>query len=61
MAVDAFNSVGGYTVGIPPRPLIDTNGNLTLPVGVQNATNISTPLGATGSINIYNSFYFHFF
>lgn len=31
MAVDPFNSVGGYTVGIPPVPIIDTNGNLTVP------------------------------
>ena len=31
MAVDPFNSVGGYTVGIPPVPLFDENGNLTVP------------------------------
>lgn len=31
MAVDSFNSVGGYTVGIPPVPIIDENGNLTVP------------------------------
>ncbi len=31
MAVDPFNSVGGYTVGIPPVPIIDENGNLTVP------------------------------
>jgi len=31
MAVDPFNSVGGYTVGIPPIPLFDENGNLTVP------------------------------
>lgn len=30
MAVDPFNSVGGYTVGIPPIPIIDENGNLTV-------------------------------
>lgn len=30
MAVDPFNSVGGYTVGIPPIPIIDANGNLTV-------------------------------
>ena len=29
--IDPFNSVGGYTVGIPPVPFIDTNGNLTVP------------------------------
>jgi hypothetical protein len=32
----------------------DDNGNLTLPVGAGNNTNISTPLGVTGTINIYN-------
>lgn len=31
MAADPFNSVGGYTVGIPPVPIIDENGNLTVP------------------------------
>lgn len=30
MAVDPFNSVGGYTVGIPPTPIIDAEGNLTV-------------------------------
>ena len=27
MAVDKFNSFGGYSVGIPPVPVIDANGN----------------------------------
>ena len=44
MAVDPFNSVGGYTVGIPPIPIIDANGNLTVPKanlgGVTVANNI---------------------
>lgn len=31
MAVDPFNSVGGYTVGIPPITIIDENGNLNVP------------------------------
>lgn len=29
MAADPFNSLGGYTVGIPPVPVIDTNGNIS--------------------------------
>lgn len=29
MAAEPFNSRGGYTVGIPPVPLFDANGNLT--------------------------------
>lgn len=29
MAADPFNSLGGFTVGIPPLPVIDTNGNIT--------------------------------
>lgn len=28
-AADPFNSKNGYTVGIPPRPVIDGNGNIT--------------------------------
>lgn len=31
MAADPFNSKGGYTIGIPPIPIIDANGNLTVP------------------------------
>lgn len=34
MAADPFNSKGGYTVGIPPIPVIDANGNIT----AENAT-----------------------
>jgi hypothetical protein len=30
MAADPFNSRGGYSVGIPPIPIIDANGNLTV-------------------------------
>ena len=29
MAVSKFNSVGGYTVGIPPTDIIDETGNIT--------------------------------
>jgi hypothetical protein len=31
MAADPFNSKGGYTIGIPPIPILDSNGNLTVP------------------------------
>ena len=31
MAVDPFNSVNGYTVGIPPIPICDGNGQITAP------------------------------
>jgi len=31
MAFEAFNSVGGYSVGIPPTPVINANGIATLP------------------------------
>lgn len=31
MASDPFNSVGGYTIGIPPQVVIDENGNITSP------------------------------
>jgi len=30
MAADPFNSVGGYTIGIPPLPILDANGHLTV-------------------------------
>lgn len=30
MAADPFNSVGGYSIGIPPRTFVDSNGNLTV-------------------------------
>ena len=29
MASDSFNTLGGYTVGIPPVVVIDSNGNIT--------------------------------
>ena len=32
MAADKFNSVGGYTVGIPPINVVDGNGNISAPV-----------------------------
>jgi len=55
MAVDAFNSVGGYTVGIPPIPIIDANGNLTVnQANIGNVT-ISGDQVVTGNI-VANTF-----
>jgi hypothetical protein len=34
MALDAFNSVGGYSVGIPPVQVIDSTGAITAPTAV---------------------------
>jgi len=34
MALDAFNSVGGYSVGIPPVQVINSTGTLTAPSAV---------------------------
>ena len=31
MAADAFNSAGGFSTGIPPVNIIDSNGNITAP------------------------------
>jgi hypothetical protein len=31
MALDPFNSVGGYSIGIPPVPIIDAQGSITAP------------------------------
>jgi hypothetical protein len=50
MAADPFNSLGGYTVGIPPISVIDANGNVTATnVTVSNALTANT---ATFSGNI---------
>jgi hypothetical protein len=49
MAADPFNSQGGYTVGIPPIPVIDSNGNIT--VSTANITSLnSQSISATGNI-----------
>lgn len=46
MAANPFNSVGGYTIGIPPTTVIDSNGNVT--AGTVTATDIT----ASGDTNI---------
>jgi hypothetical protein len=50
MAVDPFNSVGGYTVGIPPIPIIDSNGNLTVNKATIGDVLISGDQVVTGNI-----------
>jgi hypothetical protein len=49
MAAEAFNSLGGYSVGIPPTPVINPNGNATL-----NSVTISgqSNLGPVGNVHI---------
>lgn len=37
MSAEPFNSVGGYTVGIPPVPIVDSNGNVTTNVNAPSA------------------------
>ena len=51
MAADAFNSVGGYTVGIPPITILDSNGNLTVPkANIAGNLYISNNLTVVGDI-----------
>ena len=49
MAFEPFNSVGGYTVGIPPIPIINENGVATL-----NGLQVSglSNLGSVGNVRI---------
>jgi hypothetical protein len=49
MAFEPFNSVGGYTVGIPPTPIINENGVATL-----NGLQVSglSNLGSVGNVRI---------
>jgi len=51
MAVDKFNSFGGYSVGIPPVPVIDANGNVV--------TNILNTEGNVAVANIYAANYYY--
>lgn len=50
MAADAFNSVGGYTIGIPPIPVIDSNGNLTVNQATIGNVHITGDQVVTGNI-----------
>lgn len=51
MAVDAFNSVGGYTVGIPPIPLVNETGDITAPSATVNELNVNGDAYVTGVMN----------
>lgn len=69
MAIDKFNSVGGFSVGIPPVEVIDGKGNITSPSGTfgelqanvaniaqlsSNSANITTANIATATIATAN-------
>ena len=55
MAADAFNSVAGYTVNIPPVTIIDANGNLTVPkANIAGNLYISNNLTVAGDISATN-------
>jgi len=51
MAVDAFNSVGGYTVGIPPTPIISEAGDITAPSATVNQLTVNGDATVTGAIS----------
>lgn len=51
MSAEPFNSVGGYTVGIPPVPIVDSNGNVT--------TNVNAPLANVTANRIFANSYLY--
>ena len=51
MSADKFNSLGGYSVGIPPIPVIDANGNVI--------TNVLVTSGNVTAANIYAANYYY--
>ena len=51
MAAEPFNSVNGYTVGIPPVSVVDGNGNVT--------TNINAPLANVTANKVYANYYLY--
>jgi len=51
MSADKFNSLGGYSVGIPPVPVIDANGNVV--------TNVLVTSGNVAAANVYAGNYFY--
>jgi len=56
MAAQPFNSVGGYTIGIPPQNFIDNNGNLNAnTANISGNVFIGGVLTANGSI-VANNF-----
>jgi hypothetical protein len=55
MAANAFNSVGGYTVNIPPVNIIDTNGNITAPrANISGNLTVGGNAAVSGSITATN-------
>lgn len=48
MAAELFNSLAGYSVGIPPVPVVDANGNVT--------TNVLTTGNVSANV-VYSSYY----
>jgi hypothetical protein len=51
MAADEFNSLGGYSVNIPPIAVIDENGNVV--------TNVLVPAGNVAAANVYAANYYY--
>jgi hypothetical protein len=51
MAADDFNSLGGYSIGIPPVSVIDANGNVV--------TNVLAISGNVAAANIYGGNYYY--
>lgn len=55
MAAEAFNSVGGYTVGIPPVNIVDGNGNITAPkASISGNIAVGGNIAVSGSITATN-------
>lgn len=50
MAADPLNSVGGYTVGIPPMPIISDTGNLTVANAQVGNLNVSGNTVVVGTV-----------
>jgi len=51
MAAEDFNSLGGYSVGIPPVPVVDANGNVV--------TNLLNTTGNVSVANVYAANYYY--
>jgi len=55
MPANAFNSVGGYTVNIPPVTIIDTNGNITAPrANISGNVAIGGNIAVSGTVSATN-------
>lgn len=51
MAAEPFNSLGGFTTGIPPVPVVDANGNIT--------TNLNAPTANVTANRIFANSYLY--